>query len=140
MAFLETRAATAPRTVLQAAGICQITLAGTVFAGDCLGIDTATWVLSASATAEQPLLVALTDGYSGDVIDAAMMVVVEVTTTATNVATALGQLVCLDDNGLYKADTAEYPDVGFVTSIGADSLSAVLYVCPLMAQLTVVRA
>ena len=139
MAFAETRAATSPRTIMEAKGVCNIPITETILAGDCLGISGAAWVLSASATVEQPLLVAIQDGVSGDTIEAAILAIVKCTTTSTNVAT-VGELVCVDYDGAYKADTGNYPDCGFVTSIGSDSLSAVMIICPLVPQLTTARA
>lgn len=136
MAFLETRQA---RTILQ--GVCpvDVTLAEAVHAGDCLGDSSSTWVLSAHASGEQPKLIAAVDGVSGDIIPAYMMAVIRVTTTSANVATRC-EKVALKDTGEYQAAGANLPDVGFVASVASDSLSAELFVCPMMAQLTVVRA
>jgi hypothetical protein len=135
MAFLETRT---ERRVLE--GICpvKITLAGAVKAGDCLGYDSG-WKLSASATAIQPLLVAGEDGASGELIAAYPLAVVEAVTTAANVAT-VGEKVALKDDGCYQAAGAGLPDVGYVASIGADNLSAIIVVNPQVPQLTVVRS
>lgn len=146
MALQETRAATSPRTILQAAGLVKVTLAATttnetVLAGDCIGIkyETNEWVLSARATVDQPLLVVLDPGISGDTITCAMMAIVEVTTTKTNVGT-IGEKVCYDDNGAYKGVTGGYPDVGFVASVASDSLSAQIFVCPCIPHLTIPRS
>lgn len=139
MALTETRAVTSPRTVMQAEGVCDITLAGTVLPGDCLGITGGTWVLSADASGEQPLLVAIEGGVSGDVIKCAMMAVLTITTTSTNKAT-LGEIVSIDDSGLYGGSTSAEPDVGFVVSVDSGDLGATIVVCPLCPQLTTVRA
>jgi len=145
MAFVETRSAAAARTVLDAVGVCRVALCATsttnvVYAGDSLGIDTnSEWDLSAHASGEQPLLVALESGVGGDTISAALMALIEVTTTSTNVAT-LGEEVALKDTGEYQATGAGLPDVGFVVSVGSDSLSAILCICPSFPQLTTARA
>ena len=139
MAFAETRAAASPRIIQEAAGICKVPIAEAIMAGDCLGITSATWVLSASATVEHPLLVAIESGVSGDTIACALMAVIKCTTTSTNVAT-VGEIVALHDSGYYVAAGSNLPDVGFVASIGSDSLSAILVVCPMAPQLTTQRA
>lgn len=128
MAFSETRA---QRTVKS--GVCpvEITLSETVYAGDCLGITGGTWVLSAHASGEQPILVAGVAGVSGERIQAYPMAIVSVTISG---ATTVGEVVCLNDSGEYVVDTAEYPDVGW--SISSDTLC----ICPTAAQLTDKRA
>ncbi len=139
MAFSETRAAASPRTVLQARGICNIPITETILPGDCLGILSAEWVLSASATVDHPILIAVEGGEDGDTIEAALIAVVEVETTVANVAT-VGELVALNDDGSYEAAGSNLPDVGFVTSIGGDSLSAVLVVSPMLQQIDTARS
>jgi hypothetical protein len=127
MAFQET--ATAARIVQ---GWCpiKITLAGSVAAGDPLMYSTG-WVLATRVATEPPLLVAGEAGASGDEITAFPMANVIVTTTATNVATK-GEVVAVLDDGSYAAAASTMPDVGFVVSVGGDSLSAVLSLCPAM--------
>ena len=136
MAFAETRT---DRRVLDAACKFDVTLSEAVKAGDCLGISSGTWVLSAHATAEQPIAVALSTAASGEIIQAALTAVVECVTTATNVAT-LGEKVAVADDGSYAAAAATTPDVGFVSFVGSDSLTAIVFLNPTAAQLTVVRA
>ena len=135
MAFAETRTA---RVVEQGSCGVKITLAGTVYAGDALGYSSG-WKLSASATTIQPLLIAGQDGVSGDVITAYPVAVVKVITTVANVAT-VGQKVALSDAGAYQAAGSGLPDVGFVKSVGPDSLSAILILQPSSPQLAVIRA
>jgi len=137
MAFAETRGS--GRRLLQGVAPVEVTLAETVYVGDPLGITSGTWVLSAHTSAEEPILIAGVGGASGDIITAYPMAIVEVITTATNKAT-VGEKVALSDVGAYKAAAATHPDVGFVASIGSDSLTAILFLCPMAAQLTVVRA
>ena len=136
MAFLETRGSA--RRLLEGIAPTEITLAGTVYVGDCLGITGGTWVVSADTLGEQPILVAAVGGASGDKIKAYPMAVVEVVTTLTNAAT-VGEKVALKDTGEYQAAGAGLPDVGFVASVGSDSLTAILFVCPMAAQLTIQR-
>ncbi len=142
MAFAETRSSN--RVVRGDLGV-QVLCYGNVFGGDCLAIDGTygngnTWNLSASATAEQPLLIASNQGSSGDTITAYPLAIVEVVTTSSNVAT-VGEKVGVADDGSYAADSAgAYPDVGHVASIGSDSLSAILFLCPMGAQLVTLRA
>jgi len=128
MAFSETRAS---RTV--AAGICpvEITLAEACYAGDTLGISSATWVLSAHASGEAPLLVAGTDGASGDKIQAYPMAIVDRTVSG---AATLGEIVALHDTGYYVAAGSELPDVGFV--VDADTLALI----PLKTQMDTKRS
>jgi len=135
MAFEETRQ---DRKILEGIAPVKITLAGAVKAGDCLGYDSG-WKLSASATIIQPLLVAGEDGASGDVITAYPLAVVEAVTTSGNAAT-VGETVALKDDGCYQAAGVGLPDVGCVASIGSDSLTAILFLCPMVAQETVVRS
>lgn len=125
MAFQET--ATAARIV---EGWCpvQITLAGTVAAGDPLMYSTG-WVLATRVGTEPPLLVAGEKGKSGDVITAFPMANVTVTTTVANVATK-GAVIAVVDDGSYAAAGAGMPDAGFVVSVGSDSLSAILSLFP----------
>ena len=135
MAFEEARQS---RRVLEGIAPVKITLAGAVVAGDCVGYSTG-WKLSASATTVQPLLVAGEDGAIGDVITAYPLAVVEAINILANKAT-VGEKVALKDDGYYQAAGSGLPDVGYVASIGADSLSAILFLCPTAAQITVVRA
>ena len=137
MAFAETRAS-GSRRILN--GICpvEITLAEAVQCGDCLGITSATWVRSASATVEQPLLIASVDAPSGALIKAYPMAIVEVTTTATNKST-LGEQVGLTDTGEYQVQASGLPDVGYSCFVSADTLKAVLMVFPMAPQLTTIR-
>lgn len=67
-----TEASPTNRIVLNSSGRCRITLAGTVIAGDALGFSTG-WkrALATVGTAIDTELVALEDGISGDVIEAA---------------------------------------------------------------------
>jgi hypothetical protein len=127
MAFQET--ASAARIV---EGWCpiKITLAGTVAAGDPLMYSTG-WVLATRIATEPPLLVAGEPGVSGEEITAFPLANVKVTTTATNVATK-GEVVAVADDGSYYAAASTMPDVGFVASVGSDSLSAILSLCPAM--------
>jgi len=135
MAFAETRQ---DRKILEGIAPVKITLAGAVKAGDCLGYDSG-WKLSASETTIQPLLVAGEAGATDDVITAYPLAVVEAINIEANVAT-VGEKVALADDGSYQAAGTGLPDVGHVASIGADSLSAILFLCPMAAQLTVVRS
>lgn len=135
MAFVEARQS---RKVLEGIAPVKITLAGAVKAGDCLGYDSG-WKLSASETTIQPLLVAGEDGAIGDVITAYPLAVVEAINILANVAT-VGEKVALKDDGCYQAAGTGLPDVGYVASIGNDSLTAILFLCPMAAQLTVVRS
>lgn len=135
MAFTETLGS---RTILAGVGGVQITLSGSVYAGDPLGYNSG-WVLSASASTIQPLLIAGTNGNSGDRIIAYPMAIVKVANTLANTPAA-GDKVALTDGGLYAAAGAGLPDVGYVASIASDSLSSVLCLCPAAAQLTVVRS
>ena len=136
MAFLETRQS---RRVLEGIAPVKVPLAEAVKAGDCLGDNSGAWVLSADAAAEQPVLVAGEDGAIGDIITAYPVALVEAVTTVANKATQ-GAKVALKDDGCYQAAGANLPDVGFVASVGADEKTAVLFLCPLAPQLTVVRA
>ena len=136
MAFLETRQ---DRVVLQGISPVKVTVKEAVKAGDCLGDSSGTWVLSAHASAEQPVLVAGVDGEVDEEITAYIMAVVEVVTTVANKATQ-GEKVALKDTGEYQAAGAGLPDVGFVASVGSDEKSAILFVCPMVPQLTVVRS
>jgi len=135
MAFAET--ASSIRTVQ---GQCpvKITLAGTVQAGDPLGYYSG-WVLSVSTGTIQALLIAGEAGANGEEITAFPVAKVSVITTYANCAT-VGQRVAISDTGTYAVAASGDPDVGFVTSIGSDSLGAVIELCPMLAQLTVVRA
>ena len=137
MAFLETRAS-GSRIVLNGECPVEITLAEACQAGDCLGIDTATWVLSAHADAEEPLLIASVDAPSGAIIKAYPIAAVEVTTTSGNKST-LGEIVALKDDGLYQVESGGLPDVGFSYFVGSDSLTAKVAVFPMGPQLTQVR-
>jgi len=128
MAFVETRT---DRIVLSGVGRVEVKLSEAVKAGDCLGDSSGTWVFSAHASAEHPVLVAGVSGLSGETIVAYMMAVLQVTTTLTNVAT-LGEVVALKDTGEYQAAGSNLPDVGCVASVGSDSLSAIIFVCPMM--------
>jgi hypothetical protein len=135
MAFTETLGS---RTILDGVGKVELTLAGNVYAGDPIGYNSG-WVLSASATTIQPLFVAGTNGSTGERIVAYAQAVVKVVTTAANAATA-GAKVALTDGGLYTAAGAGLPDVGYVVSVGSDSLTAILAIDPQAAQITVVRS
>ena len=137
MAFAETRGS--GRRVLAHFGAVDVLLAEAVQPGDCLGIISATWVLSASATVAQPLLVAGVKGEAAETIQGYVGAIVEVITTAANVAT-VGEKAALADNGSYQAAGIGLPDVGYVVGVGSDSLTAILFVLPSAAQLTVVRA
>ena len=136
MAFVETRT---ERTVLEGVAPVKVLLAEDVKAGDCLGDSSGTWVLSADASAEQPKLVAGEDGKSGETITAYMMAVVKVITTVANQATCC-EKVALKDTGEYQVAGAGLPDVGFVASVASDEKSAILFLCPMIPQLTVVRS
>ena len=135
MAFAET--ASTPRTIT---GLCpvKITLTEQVQAGDPIGYY-AGWVLAISTNSIQPLLIAGEHGKVGQVITAYPMAKVGVVTTAANVAT-VGEKVAISDTGTYAPAATGDPDVGFVSSIGSDSLSAILFLFPMAPQLTVVRA
>ena len=135
MAFTETLG---QRTVFDGVGKVELTLAGNVYAGDPIGYNSG-WVLSASATTIQPLFIAATDGKTGERIVAYAMAVVRVVTTSANAATA-GARVAVSDGGLYTAAGAGLPDVGYVVSVGSDSLTAILALDPQAAQITVVRS
>ena len=135
MAFLETLT---DRVVMEGVGRVKVTLAEAVRAGDPLGISDGTWVLSAHASAEQPILIAGEKGIVGQEIDGWIMAVIKVINTSTNVAT-VGEKVALSDGGLYQAAGTGLPDVGFAASIGSDNLSAILFLNPTAPQLTVVR-
>ena len=137
MAFVETRGGA--RRLLQGIAPVEVTLAETVVVGDPLGITGGTWVRSVHTSAEEPILIAAVGGLSGEKIKAYPMAVVEVITTATNKAT-VGSKVALKDTGEYQTAAANLPDVGFVASIGSDEKTAILFLCPMAAQLTVVRA
>lgn len=136
MAFAET---VTPRQVLE--GVCpvKVLLAEAVIAGAPLGISSATWVLSAHATAEQPLLIAGEPGAIGDTITAYVMAKVRVTHTLANTST-VGEKVALSDAGAYQAAGGGLPDVGFVSEVETGSLNSTLFLCPICPQLTVVRA
>ena len=134
MAFLETRQ---ERRLMSGACPVDVTLSEKVNKGDCIGISSATWVLSAHASGEQPLLVAGSAGASGETIKCYPMAILEVTTASANAAT-VGEVVALKDTGEYQADGAGLPDVGFV--ISATTTKATLCVCPLAPQLTTVRS
>lgn len=136
MAFLETRT---DRIVLSGVGRVEVTLSEGVKAGDCLGDSSATWVLSAHASGEAPVLVAGVNGLSGEIIVAYMMAVLQVTTTASNKATQ-GEVVALKDTGEYQAAGGGLPDVGCVASVGSDSLSAIIFVCPMMQLMDTARS
>jgi hypothetical protein len=135
MAFAETAQ---DRRVLEGINPFSVTLAEAVHAGDPLGISGGTWVLSASATVEQPIAIAAENGAVGETITAYTMAVVECVTTSSTYAT-VGEKVAVSDTGYYMAATADYPDVGFVASIGG-LVTAIVFLCPCAAQLTVVRA
>jgi len=135
MAFAET---VVDREVLSGTCPVRVKLAERVYAGACLAASSPNWILSAHASGETPLLVAGTAGEVNDYIKAYPLAAIKVTTTLANVAT-LGELVSLDDDGTFVADTANYPDVGFVTEVGSDSLSAELVVCPMIQQLDTAR-
>ena len=137
MAFAETRR---DRIILEGINPVKVTLAELVFAGDPLGISGGTWVLSASATVEQPVLIAATAGKVGETIYAYPMAVVVCNVASATYAATVGEKVCVNDTGLYIAATADYPDVGFVSSYDAAALQATIFMCPMAAQLTVVRA
>ena len=146
MAFAETRAATSPRLIKDAAGIMDVTITSTatseiILCGDLLGVDypNKEWTLSAGTTFEHPTMIALEDAYSGDTIKAALMAIVEVVTTSTNAAT-VGEVAALSDAGAYQVAGGGLPDVGFVVSVGGDSLSAVMVICPAIPRLTTQRA
>jgi hypothetical protein len=135
MAFLEVLGA---RTIISGVAPTKITLAGNVNAGDLLGYNSG-WVISASATTIQPLLIAGSSANSGESIIAYPMAVVRTTNLVANVAT-VGSKVALTDGGLLQPAGAGLPDVGYVASIGSDSLSAVVCLCPMIPQVTVVRS
>ena len=137
MAFAETRGSA--RRLLEGIAPTEITLAGTVYVGDCLGITGGTWVLSAHTSAEEPILIAGVGGASGDIITAYPMAIVEVITTTANVG-VVGAKVALTDAGAYGPAGTGLPDVGFTASVGSDSKTAILFLCPMATQLTVVRA
>jgi len=126
MAFAETAQ---DRRVLSGACPVTITLSEDCKAGDCLGISSGTWVVSAHTSAEEPVLVAGTAGISGQKITAYPVAIVECITTSSNVGT-LGEVVALSDTGTYKNAASNQPDVGYVASVGSDSLTAILVVYP----------
>ena len=137
MAFLEVS-----RNRVLKEGVCpvKVVLEEAVQMGDPLGISiTPGWVLSASATVEQPVLIAGEKGAVGQTIIAYLMAIVECKNLLANVAT-LGEKVAVTDAGLYAAAGAGLPDVGFVASVDADSLGCVLFLNPTAPQLTVVRS
>lgn len=138
MAFVETRAS-GSRRILN--GVCpvEVTLSEAVQCGDPLGVDTGTWVRSVDASSEQPLLIAGEDAPSGAIIKAYPMAIVEVVTTLANVST-LGEQVGLKDTGEYQVAASNLPDVGYSCYVGGDSLTAILMVFPLAAQLAYVRS
>ncbi len=138
MAFAETRLR-GNREILESSQTVKITLAELVMNGDVLGITGATWVRSAHASSEHPLLIALDDGPSGGEIRASQMAVVKVVTTSGNVGTA-GTVVALNDSGNYVAAGGGLPDVGVIATIGSDSLSATMVIFPQIQQTTSVRA
>jgi hypothetical protein len=136
MAFLETLGA---RKIIKGKGAVQITLAGSVTAGDPVGYS-AGWVLSADAATIQPILIAGQSGSTGQVITAYMMAEVYTVCTLANVAT-LGDIVGVTDAGLYAvSDASTMPEVGFVSAVGSDSLSVIMTLFPMIPQLTVVRS
>jgi hypothetical protein len=136
MAFLETYA---NRQIIQGRGKVEVTLAGTVDAGDALGYSSG-WVLSADAATIQPLLIAGEAGVSGQRIKAFMRATVKTACTAANVAT-VGDIVAITDAGLYAvSDAATMPEVGYVSSIGSDNLSVIVSLRPMAAQLTTKRS
>ena len=137
MAFLETS-----RNRVLKEGVCpvKVTLEEAVQMGDPLGISaTPGWVLSASATVEQPVLIAGEKGAVGQTIVAYLVAIVECKNLLANKAT-LGEKVAVTDTGLYAAAGVGLPDVGFVASVDADSLGCVLFLNPTAPQLTVVRS
>lgn len=137
MAFLE---AISDRTVKQGVAPVEVVLSQAVRAGDPLGMSaTNTWVLSADAVVEQPLLIAGEAGASGDKITAYMMAVLECDNLLANVGT-IGEKVAITDAGLYSALGTGLPDVGFVAGAGSDSLTTIIFLCPVVAQLTVARS
>jgi hypothetical protein len=123
MAFAET---VVDRIIVRGIAPVDITLAGTVNVGDPLMYSSG-WKLSASSGSDATLLVALDKGVSGQVIKAAPIAVIQCTNTAPNVGT-VGEIVSVDDNGAYESAASNTQDVGFVTSIGSDSLSTTICV------------
>ena len=138
MAFLEARAS-GSRRVLSGECPVEVTLAEAVQMGDCLGITGGTWVRSAHASAEQPLLVASVDAASGDKILAYPIAAVEVTHTSGNVST-LGEIVALKDDGTYQVAAGGLPDVGFSYFVAADSLTTQVAMIPMTPQIDTIRA
>ena len=135
MAFAET---VQNRRILQGILPFKVTLAENVYAGDPLGISSNTWVLSAHASAEQPIAIAGAKGVVGDRITAFLMASVECTHTAGNTPTDGGK-VAVHDSGYYIVAASAKPDVGFVTSVASDSLTSVVCLCPIAPQLTTAR-
>lgn len=126
------------RRVLQGIAPVDVLLAERVYAGDPLGISGGTWVLSAHASTEQPLLIAGVDGIAGETIKAYPIAVIECVNTAANVAT-VGEIIALTDAGAYAPAGAGLPDVGFCVSVGSDSLTSVICVIAAGAQIDTPR-
>jgi hypothetical protein len=137
MAFVDTAI---DRLVLEGACPVEVTLAENVNAGDPLGISSGnTWVLSADAAVEHPVLIAGVNGVVGETITAFGMAVIKCTTSVANYG-AVGDTVAVDDTGIYVPSGGGLPDIGFVSEVSADLLNTTIVVFPMVNQLIAVRA
>lgn len=116
------------RRVIEGILPVEITLAGTVHAGDPLMYSTG-WKLALNTSGAEAVLIAGETGVSGNVITAYGAAVIELTHTATNVPT-MGQIIAVADTGVYSSVAANTQDIGHIVEIDSNSLHSRAIVWP----------
>ncbi len=110
------------RRVLQGWGPVRITLAGAVMSGDPIKYSSG-WKLATNESGKPAILIAGEKGASGDIITAYAVALIELTHTLANVPT-MGQIIAVNDSGLYAAAASNTQDIGYIVEIASDSLTS----------------
>lgn len=130
MAFVD---AGVSRRILEGFFPVSITLAGTVKCGDPLKYDSG-WKLAANTSGAPAVLFAGDNGITDDIIDAYGMALIECTHTAANVPT-MGQLIAVQDTGIYGAAGSNLQDIGYCVEIDSDNLHSRHLVCGMITEI-----
>jgi hypothetical protein len=130
MALTETATS---RRIVNGSVAVQITLSGTVKAGDPIMYSSG-WKLSNNTSGAPAVLFAGAYGVSGDVITAYQTATIELTHTAANKPT-LGQIVAVKDDGTYGEAGAGLQDIGYIVDLDAATTHSLLQVAGFAAEL-----
>ncbi len=130
MALTETATS---RRIVSGTGAVQITLAGTVKAGDPIMYSSG-WKLSNNTSGAPAVLFAGAYGVSGDIITAYSTALIELTHTAANKPT-MGQIVAVGDTGVYETAGSGLQDIGYIVALDAATTHSLLHAVGFAAEL-----